>query len=100
MKREYKFRAFNHVANTMYYADNPEDVFKWQKEGQVQSITQYIGHYNNTDVYEGDRTWDGVIEFNPDTCCYVIRRINGTFIRLDVRKDKIEIKSNIYEMPF
>ena len=56
MKRDLKFRAFNFVANKMYYEEKAGDVFKWQNEGQIQVIMQYINSTdrNGIDVYDGD----------------------------------------------
>jgi uncharacterized phage protein (TIGR01671 family) len=54
--REIKFRAYNQVAKKMYLETKIGDVFKWQNEGQVQTIMQFTGlvDKNGVDIYEGD----------------------------------------------
>jgi len=77
----FKFRAFNHVAKKMYEETKLGDVFKWQNEGQVQSIMQFTGvsDCNGKEIFEGDiikwghkknssECWHryAVVQINPD----------------------------------
>lgn len=52
----FKFRAFNHVAKKMYAENKLGDVFKWQNEGQVQTIMQFTGLLDKKgkEIWEGD----------------------------------------------
>jgi len=103
MNREIKFRAWDKRINLFHYWDFSIQMFDntfWNIVKQEKCPTmQFTGlkDKNNKDIYEGDKTVDGFIEFNVDTCCYIIRRVNRTFIRLDIKKDNIEIIGNIYE---
>jgi hypothetical protein len=56
MNRDFKFRAFNHVAKQMYYETKLGDVFKWHNEGQVQSIMIFSGILDaeKNEIYESD----------------------------------------------
>jgi len=100
-KREIKFRVWDNVdyMSTPFTLKDIQEV-KIQFTSDCQ-VMQFTGLYdkNNTPIYEGDidSISGGTVEFNVDTCCYVLRRPNTTFIRLDVRKDNIEIIGNIYE---
>ena len=104
--REIKFRTWHKELEDMSFSTGNESAF-WSKVTLYQDmydVMQFTGltDKNNKEIYEGDiiagdAISGGVIEFNPGTCCYIIRRSNNTFIRLEARKDSIEIIGNIYE---
>lgn len=65
----FKYRAFNHVAKQMYYETKLGDVFKWQNEGQVQTIMEST----NLKDKHGNEIWEG------DILNVCNGSINGTF---------------------
>lgn len=113
MNREIKFRAWNKYGMNKpgtlkemseFIAKPGERVMSetWE-EGTVFMQFTGLTDKNGKDIYEGDIAtrglYKGSIEFNIETCCYVLRRKDNTFVRLDVIKDKIEIIGNVYEHP-
>jgi uncharacterized phage protein (TIGR01671 family) len=53
---DFKFRAYNYVAKKMYYENTLGDVFKWENEGQIQTIMQCLGQQDidGKDIYDRD----------------------------------------------
>lgn len=114
--REIKFRGYNEISKEMVY---PAPQRNFVGNGEIKSsdilkqyevVMQYTGlkDKNCKDIYEGDIITTpllpsgvnkSVVEYNPDTCCYIKRHFDLGFVRLDVRKNEIEVIGNIYENP-
>ena len=102
MKREFKFRAYNHIAKKMYFESKIGDVFKWHNEGQLQTIMQFTGltDKNGVEIYEEDIVKDG-------TRLLLVRFTNGSFnfftksnyMVTPVDTTWFEVIGNIYENP-
>lgn len=65
-----------------------------------ETIGQFI-ELDSVPLFEGDVCKSGpntgVIEFNVATLCYILRRENKTFIRLDVIKESIKVVGNVHD---
>lgn len=112
MNRQVKFRAFQD--NEMIYSKgigvyaSKNFLHKCYEDCELM---QFTGLYdiNGQEVYEGDIIKSprvepgyyssGIVEFNVETCCYILRRKDNTFVRLDVRKDTLEVIGNVHQNP-
>ena len=112
MNRELKFRAWQDYGEghryMLYDRGDLEEFFGAAKGDPVMQYTG-IKDKNGKEIYEGDiivrklpPPWDNhiaVVEFNPLTAMFTIKREDGEYSDYCISDDDWEVIGNIYENP-
>jgi hypothetical protein len=109
---EIKFKRYHfnqdgvcyHVSTWGYTSHGFESINSLSQENKKLAIDcQYVGIQDNNgvDAYAGDTvktpSYTGTIEYANDICCWIVRRPDTTFVRLEVVRFKgFEITGNAY----